>query len=775
VLLLALASAPQSAAAASEDFTPFVDPFVGSASGAPNFGTGGGAGNTFPGAVVPFGMVQFGPDTSPSEDNFAGGYSYRDRRIKGFGVTHFSGAGCGILQDLPLMPTVARVDRSPAVRGSPTLDRRFSARFSHGQEHASPGDYRVQLDPGTPRSIGVSLTASTHTGLVRLRFPRGSHSSVLFNAGGSNRANHEARVWIDPRRRQVAGMAESGRFCGRTNSYRVWFVAQFRRGFRGYGTWRRQELRRRGTRAGDASGLAQAGAYATFDTRRHQYVEARIGLSFTSLRGARRNLAESASGTFADQRRRARDYWAGALHHVVLGGGTRSQLGIFYTALYHSLLHPNVVSDADGTFLGLDGKRHREEAGRARYGNYSGWDVWRGQQQLVAMLFPHRASDMAESLVDAARESDCLPRWSLASGHTNVMVGDPSDNVLASAYAFGARRFDVRGALRAMLRGANGPCHSDNGDYTEREGLPDYLRQGYVGEEHARSAAEHTSDHVHAWGSAATTLEYAVADFAVSRLAFALGDGADARSMLQRSANWRKLFRRDHGFVEPRYSDGKWVAGLRPGSKRGFVEGDGAQYTWFVPHDPAGLFAALGGRAQASARLDRFFTRLNAGPYSAFAFLGNEPSLGVPWLYDWLGRPYRTQGVVRDALLSLWSLSPGGMPGNDDGGTMSAWWVWGALGMYPAVPGEDLLALGSPLFPSARLSTGRGTVTISAPAAGASRPFVSAATLGGNALSRPWVRFGELLRAGSLGFALGGSPDTSWGAAPADAPPSFEP
>jgi predicted alpha-1,2-mannosidase len=758
---------------AAEDFTPFVDPFVGTEAGAPNFGTGGGGGNTFPGAVVPFGMVQFSPDTWPGTANSAG-YVYGERRIKGFGLTHFSGAGCDLLQDLPLMPTVAPLDRSPTPRGSASIDRRYIAAFSHSQEHASPGDYRVQLDPGTARAIGVELTASTHTGLARLRFPRSGHASVLFNAGGSKRANHEARVWVAPRRRQVAGMAESGRFCGRANSYRVWFVAQFRRGFRTYGTWRRQELHRRGTRAGDASPLAQAGAYATFDTRRHRYVEARIGLSFTSLGGARRNLAESSSGTFDQRRARARNTWAGALHHVVASGGTHEHLGIFYTALYHSLLHPNVVSDADGTALGLDGKLHRA-AGRQRYGNYSGWDVYRGQQQLVAMLFPRRASDMAESLVDAARESDCLPRWSLASGHTNVMVGDPSDNVLSSAYAFGAHRFDVRGALKAMLRGARGPCHSDNGDYTEREGLADYLRQGYVGEEHDVSAHEHSSDHTMPWGAAATTLEYAAADFSISRLAAALGEDGAAREMLRRSANWRKVLRRSARYAVPRFSGGKWLSPYHPTALRGFVEGNGAQYTWSVPHDPAGLFAALGGPAKAAARLDRFFKRLNAGTHKPYAFLGNEPSLGVPWLYDWLGRPYRTQAVVRKTLLSLWSLTPGGMPGNDDGGAMSAWWVFGALGFYPAVPGEDILALGSPLFPHAVLSTARGKVTIDAPAAAAGRPYVSAATLGGRPLERPWLRFWQLRRAGTLGFTLGDSPDKSWGADPAKEPPSFEP
>ena len=763
-------------AEAAQDFTPLVDPFVGTQSGAHDYGTGGGAGNTFPGAVVPFGMVQFSPDTSPGRDNFAGGYSYGDRRVRGFGLTHFSGAGCALFQDLPLMPTVAPVNRSPAVPGSSAIDSRFTAAFSHAREHASPGDYRVELDPGTRRSIGVELTATTHTGLARLRFPRSARASLLFNAAGSRRPSHEAEVWLDPGRHQVAGMAESGRFCGRVNSYRVWFVAQFRRGFGSFGTWRRGRLMRRGTHAGDQGERAQAGAYVSFDTRRRQWVDVRLGVSFTSLAGARRNLrAESAAGRFGPYRRRARAAWAGALRHVAVSGGLRTDLGIFYTALYHALLHPNVVSDADGGFLGLDGRVHREPAGRQRYANYSGWDVYRGQQQLVAMLFPRRASDIAQSLLDSAHEADCLPRWSLVSGHTSVMVGDPSDNVLAGAYAFGARRFDARGALAAMLRGARRPCHSDNGDYTEREGLRDYLRQGYVGEEHNGSAPQHARDPDRVWGSAATTLEYAIADFSVSRLAARLGDAGAAREMLRRSANWRQVFDADAGSMVPRFSGGRWLSPFRPGAKRGFVEGNGAQYTWLVPQDPAGLFAALGGNDRAAALLDRFFTRLNAGPLAPFAFLGNEPSLGVPWLYDWLGRPYRTQAIVRQALLSLWSLSPGGMPGNDDGGTMSAWWVFGALGLYPAVPGEDVLALGSPLFRHARLATARGLVTIDAPRAGRAAPYVRSAALGGRSWDRPWVRFSQLRRAGRLELGLSPRASRSWGSDPAAAPPSFEP
>jgi predicted alpha-1,2-mannosidase len=245
--------------------------------------------------------------------------------------------------------------------------------------------------------------------------------------------------------------------------------------------------------------------------------------------------------------------------------------------------------------------------------------------------------------------------------------------------------------------------------------------------------------------------------------------------MLRRSGNWRKLLNPAARAIVPRYSSGSWLAGYRPASKSGFVEGNGAQYSWFVPYDPAGLFDALGGRAAAAQKLDRFFTKLNAGTGQPYAFLGNEPSLGVPWLYDWVGRPYATQDVVRRALLSLYRLDPDGMPGNDDGGTLSAWWIFGAIGLYPAVPGEDVLAVGSPLFPHTTLRTGRGTVTIDAPGARADRPFVQSMTLGGRPWTRPWLRFWQIARGGRLEFSLGDKPNVSWGAAVGDAPPSRAP
>jgi predicted alpha-1,2-mannosidase len=504
-------------------------------------------------------------------------------------------------------------------------------------------------------------------------------------------------------------------------------------------------------------------------------VDVRIGVSFTSLAGARRNLrAEAGRGGFGAARARARTDWNAALSHATVSGGPRRLTRLFYTSLYHALLHPNVVSDVDGTYLGMDGRRHQDRR-HEHYANFSGWDVYRSQQQLVAVLFPRRASDIAQTLVSGARESGCLPRWSFVSEHTSVMVGDPAAIVLANDYALGARRFDTRAALTAMLHGAQRVCRTRQGAYTEREGLADYLRQGYIGHEHNATGAQHNARPDRPWGSAATTLEYAAADYAIGRMAFVLGRPAASRSMLRRSANWRKLFDPAERAIVPRYSNGSWLPGYRPASQTGFVEGNGAQYSWFVPYDPAGLFGALGGRAAAARKLDGFFTQLNAGPDRPYAFLGNEPSLGAPWLYDWAGQPYKTQDVVRRTLLSLYRLDPDGMPGNDDGGTLSAWWVFGAIGLYPAVPGEDVLALGSPLFPHVTLRTGRGTVRIDAPLARRDRPFVQSMTLNGRPWSRPWLRFWQIARGGRLGFSLADQPNVTWGAAGADAPPSRGP
>ena len=526
----------------------------------------------------------------------------------------------------------------------------------------------------------------------------------------------------------------------------------------------------------DGGLTAQTGGYVTFDTRADPSVEVRVGLSFVSVAGARANLAAESSGdSFDVVRGRAHDAWNRLLGRVRVGGGSAVDMRRFYTQLYHALIHPSTFSDADGRYAGFDGAVHRL-TGRTQYADFSGWDTYRTQMPLIAMLAPHTASDMASSLVADAEQSGYLPKWSQANTHTHVMVGDPADPLIADAYAFGARDFDTAAALSAMVKGATvyGKA-STSPAYYERPGLPDYLARGYVPHERNTEATEATflpPDFV--WGTVSTTLEYALADFSIARLAAARCDRATYTTFMRRSGSWRNVFDPAVRYMQPRYSNGSFKR-EDPSATEGFVEGSAGQYTLFVPHDPAGLFAALGGRPAAAARLDAFFKQLNAGPASPFGFLGNEPTLGTPWLYDWVGQPYKAQRIVRDALLTLYADTPDGMPGNDDLGAMSAWWVLGALGIYPAVPGMDVLALGSPLFSSETVSLANGTLRIRAPRASEGTPYVQRLTVDGRRATRPWLRFGALSRGGTLRFDLSAHPNTSFGSRPADAPPSFAP
>ena len=787
-ILATLALAAPARGAAPPDLARYVNVFAGTEAGAADFGTGGGAGNTFPGATVPFGMVQWSPDTDPSTVNFSGGYSYGDSRIRGFSLTHLSGAGCAALRDVPFLPTTAPVERAPGRFGSSDLDPAYLSSFSHASESAGPGRYRVRLEPS---GTEVELSATTRTGAARIGFPAGG-GSVLVNAGGSAMANREAELALDPGRREIAGTVESGRFCYQRNSYRVHFAAEFSRPFAAHGTWRDQTLQPGSTSAsdrsdaafnytpipgappalpGNPSGSAQAGAYATFDGP----VEVRVGISYVSVDAARANL-RAEGGAFEAVRAAAVRRWNRQLARVRVGGGPKSELRTFYTMLYRSLLHPNVASDADGRYMGMDGQVQRA-AGRTHYANFSGWDVYRTQIPLLAMIEPERASDVAASLVAGARESGCLPKWSLASGHTDVMIGDPADPAIASAYALGARRFDAREALRAMVRGASEVCRSANAEYVQRQGLADYLRLGWVPHEGSQNTGAATStfgstDTV--WGSASTTLEYALADFSIAQLGAALRDAGARDAFAPRGGNWRGVFDEATRHVRPRSGSGAFATPHDPASSDGFAEGSSAQYTWLVPQDVAGLAAALGGREAALARLDDFFAELNSGAASQRAFLGNEPNLHVPWLYNWLGRPDGAQRVVRRGLLELFEASPGGYPGNDDLGAMSAWYVLGALGLYPAIPGTDVLALGGPLFPRADVRLPGGLLRIRAAGAMPGRPYVKSLRRNGRAFAKPWLRFGSLACGARLDFRMAGTP-RPWGRDARAAPPSFPP
>jgi predicted alpha-1,2-mannosidase len=771
------------AGAALADPAAHVDVFAGTMPGPRTFG----GGHNYPGAALPFGMVQWSPDTTPAAPH-SGGYDYRDHHVSGFSLTHLSGAGCALYGDFPFVPTTEALTESPTPSAGEGLAGRFEPGFSHRGESGAPGYYAVQLRPRRGGPVGVALTATTRTGFGRFTFPRTPHASVLINAGGSAQPDDEASVQLDPSRREITGSARSGLFCGQRPRYKVYFAARFGRAFAASGTWTEGRLEPGGEVATDTQAppqnpkvTARAGAYATFDTRRDRTVTVRVGISFVSVAGARAALrAESDGHGFGAIRTAARQRWDDALGKVRVGGGSARDVRTFYTALYHALLAPRTFDDVGGDYVGMDGAVHRVR-GRTQYADFSGWDVYRTEIELLALIEPRRASDMVQSLIADAEQSGCLPRWPYANGQSMTMVGDSADPLIAAAAAFGADHFDRAAALAAMLRGATAPCESANGEYVERQGLASYLKLGWVPfdeDTNTRNANSIYGSPGVVWGSAATTLEYAIDDFAIAQFAARSGVGvgegeADSTyaEFIRRAANWRNLFDPATGLVEPRFAGGAFPDPYDALEGGGFVEGNAAQYTWMVPQDPAGLFRRMGGQAEAAARLDNFLRVLNAGAggtHTDHALLGDEPTLGTPWLYDWLRRPWKTQTAVRRGL-RLFSPSPAGYPGNDDLGTLSAWYVFGALGMYPAQPGTGTLALGSPLFGRAevRLAGGhRLTIT-------GGKPYVDSLRLNGRPHERPWASFCELARGGTLAFETGAHA-TRWGQK-GQLPPSYGP
>jgi predicted alpha-1,2-mannosidase len=791
---------PSAAGTVSKDNAALVNPFVGSQSGAADFGTGGGAGNTFPGAVMPFGMLQFSPDTTPSLDNVSGGYSYVDTKIGGFSLTHLSGAGCATFRDIPIMPTVAPVNESPAELVSAGLKPQFQASFDHDHEQATPGYYQVQLNPQTPQPINVELTATQRSGAARFAFPVGSTATVLVNAGGSIMPDSSATVTIDPLHNAISGVATSGGFCYQTERYTVYFYAEFKQPFKAYGTWRKALLSPSATTAsdigvplshdsqpipggpqslpGDPSLTARAGAYVSFDTATSSVVQMRVGISFVSVANARANLQKENSGwDFGGIRAAARNSWNEALGRIDVSGGTPQQQRVFYTSLYHSLLTPSVFNDVNGEYLGMDGAVHQTGL-RTVYSSFSGWDTYRSQMPLLAMLYPQRSGDMMQSLVLAAQQSGWLPKWSYANQQTGVMVGDPADLLLASSHAFGVRGFDAQAALRYMIKGAAQPASvtqvlplNNNSNYIERPGLTEYQTLGYIPyEENVPNIGEVASRAV-VWGTSATTLEYALADFAVDHFANALGQGDETPALLTRSTNWRKVFNPATGYMEPKLALGLFVPSNDPASGNGFVEGSSAQYSWFVPQDMAGLIAAMGGRQAAAARLDDFFAKLNAGPESTHAFLGNEPTLFTPWLYAWVGQPNKTGPIVKAAMTSLYDDAPTGMPGNDDLGSMSAWWVLSALGLAPVIPGTDALLLNAPLFNHATIHLPGGDLHINRTGQGVQ---VQSVTRDGRPQDRAWLPFTAIATGATLDYQMGDGP-SGWATSPDNEPPSYPP
>ncbi|MEV5873181.1 GH92 family glycosyl hydrolase [Streptomyces sp. NPDC052101] len=786
VLALGGATPALAAAAAPPDLvkdpTRYVDPLIGTKNG----------GNVFPGAVVPFGMLSWSPENTPgaaTRTAAPGGYQYDTTRIRGFSLTHMSGTGCaGGSGDIPFFPYAGEVTSSPA---SDTEDAVYASGFTHADETAEPGHYKVGLASGAT----ADLTATARTGSARFTFPAGKPASLLVRTANSEVGSADSSVTIDPRRRTVSGSVTSGDFCGyldpegRRAYYTLYFTARFDRAFKNAGTWRDDKLNPGSlTASGGTGGFAHggrpvagkgAGGYVEFVPGTGP-VGVQVGISYVSKAAAEANLAaENPPGrSFDAVASAARGAWRERLGAIRVGGGTDADRTTFYTALYHALLHPNVISDTDGRYRGSDGRPHRVGHGHlAQYGTFSGWDVYRDQVQLLTLLDPRTGSDIAQSLYELAGQNGGVwDRWLHGASGTHVMNGDPSPTALAGIRAFGGTDFDLPGALGSLVEAATVPTEQDRSpagrpvlSAGQRPSLDTYLRLHYM-----PSVSS-------AWGGAAETLEMSTADFSLSQLAAAAGEKETAAAFARRAHWWQNSFDiaadPGGGYIADRRADGSWVTGFTPDTGNGFVEGSAAQYTWMVPHDPAGLFAAMGGRDKALARLDDFFHDAHGG----WAFTGhggtkseldNEPSINVPYLYDYAGAPYRTQETVRAAMRQLWSAAPGGIPGNDDLGAMSSWYVFAALGMYPQVPSRAELVLASPLFERVEISRPQGNdISIHARGAAPGAPYVRSLRVDGRTSDRPWLPASFVRDGGRLDYTLSATPDRAWGAD--SPPPSF--
>jgi predicted alpha-1,2-mannosidase len=692
-----------------------VDPFAGADAG----------GNTLPGACVPFGLVQFSPDTnSPSP----AGYN-SSQYILGFSYTHVSGTGgWGKYGNFMVTPW----------SGEPRLSDLASGK---GDESASPGFYQVEL---TRTGVQAQLTATRRVGFSRFTFPPGRPACLVLDAGsvvgrGENRPPGQrplhCRVRFVPPDRLEGG----GEFVGGWNAapYKLYFSAQFDQAYGRHGTWTGTGIDQgsAGSHPGhlqqqagvDQAEAEQAGAYAVFAPGQ---VQMKLAVSFVSVEQARANLSEVSGWDFAAVRRQAEAQWDEVLGKIKLVGGTPEQRGIFYTALYHCHTMPH---DASGENVWWNSSEpHYEDF-------YCLWDTFRTLHPLLTLIQPQRQRDMLRSLLDTYVHTGWLPDARIAGANGLTQGGSNGDVLVADAVVKGLGGFDLETAYQAVRKDAEvespRPLH-------EGRQLEEYRRLGYLSSSSDRSVTR--------------TLEYAYNDFCAAAVAEAAGRSQQAEEYRRRSLNWRNLWDAQSQAVRPRHPDGKWlepfVRTYANGSWNGpFYEGSAWQYSTYVPHDVAGLSERLGGPAGLVAWLDEFFDQ---GAYTQ----GNEPDILAPWLYIHAGRPDKTADRVRAILQESYHSGRAGLPGNDDAGAMSSWYVFAALGLYPNA-GQPFYYLGSPIFPESTMELEGGKrFRILAPGTSDRARYVCRATLNGQPLDRAWLRHSELAAGGELRLEMGETP-----------------
>ncbi|GAA4803308.1 GH92 family glycosyl hydrolase [Streptomyces ziwulingensis] len=724
-----------------------------------------GDGTTFPGAAAPFGMVQLSPDT---QLNKYASYDYAQDTILGFSHTHLSGVGCQTMGNIRFMPTTGAVTSSDPAQ--------YGAKFSHDNETRSPGYYGVKFDNG----IEAELSATERTGQHRYTYPEGSgRENVLIEAGESNGSTYAGDIKVvgDD---TVEGWVQGGNFCGETGKerYRVFFSAKFDRPFSAFGTWSDDTLT--ANRRTASRGAERAGAWLTFDEAEGDQVGASVGLSYTSADGARLNRRTEQPRSFDKARSGAHGAWRNELNRMRVAGGSRADQRTYYSALYHSLLHPSIGSDVDNRYRGFDDKVHRADS--TYYQMFSLWDTYRSQNQLVALLNPDKATDMAKSVLRVYEDGGWLPRWGLGNGETNVMSGDPVTPWVVDLHNRGLLDDRTSRKLFAALWKNANEVPEDQSVFRGRDGNPTYVENGWVGYQDLPGYKFGDSRQA---GSA--TLEYALGDCALSTMADDLGYEDKAATLASRCDNFAELWDPSvtsqgfTGFPVAKNADGTVAGDPDPTASGAFHEGTAWQYQWLAQQDPRTLYDLMGGPDAAERRLDKFFdlpTVLSdpakaasdswvTGAYdyhNNFAFNpNNEPDFHAPWMYTWTGSPWKTSAVLR-AMRTLFTDDAYGMPGNDDLGATSSLLVFAMAGIFEAQPGSADYIITAPMFEKVEIRPEHGrTVRIEAPGADASAlQYVSSVRTDRGRTSQSWLSHKDLLRSGTIRIKLSDRP-TGWG------------
>ena len=724
-----------------------VDPFLGTGA------FGAGVGSTLPGATLPFGLAKVSPDTRGANGARVGalhcaGYRYEDELIEGFSHTHVHGTGVADYGALLLTPALDLPAEGDPAR---TNEDGYSLPFSHATEQAWPGYY--QVDIGEP-AVRVELTASEHGARHRYTFPAQAQPGLVLDLGhalGDGRVS-ASELRLDPAQGRIEGeLITQGSLSGRYGGQRFYFSARLDPAWAGAVLWQDAELQ---PGAAGAAG-ERVGAQLRFEPPQPGApltVQVAVGVSFVDVQGARANLeAELPGWDFEASRVAAEQAWAEALGRVEVSGGTPEQLEIFYTALYHVLQMPTLLSDVDSRYRGFDGRIHRAEGFRY-YSDFSLWDTYRTQHPLLTLLYPERQRDMILSLVRMYEQGGAFPRWPLGTGYTHCMVGSSAEIVVADSWLKGVTDFDLRHAYEGLKLTADGPMPPGSA-YHGRSCVADYLELGYC-----------ASDRI--GGSVSRTLEYAYDDFALAQIAAALGDDDDEARYRARALSYRNVWDDEVRFFRGRRADGSFPEAFEPlGWASEFTEGDAWHYRFFVPHDVDGLIELFRSRRALVRELDTFFeeavSRGRQPLPDPYYWHGNEPDIHAAWVYVDAGRPERTQRYTRWILSELYRTGPDGLVGNDDAGTLSAWYVFAALGFYP-LPATDRYTLGSPIFSRARLSLPSGPLELHAPGTSASDLYVQSAQLDDQPLDQAWLTHAALTGAARLTLRMGPEP-SEWG------------